>query len=100
VTAVPFTTTVSLAVLVAGWVTVTLAVGVESPVPGEVRIRITSLGRMSGVTPCQQPPPGWFTSTMPSNPAVPGSSCGTRFEAVPTTIPLRTTSTVGRSLLA
>src|SRR5215467_2720500 len=42
-------------------------------------VRIMSPTRISGVTPTQQEPPGWFTSTMPANGSVGralGSGCG------------------------
>src|SRR5215471_10614526 len=42
-------------------------------------VRIISPTRISGVTPTQQEPPGWFTSTMPANGSVGralGSGCG------------------------
>ena len=47
--------------------------------------------RMSGVTPSQQTPPGWFTSTVPSKPTVVGSSIGMAV-AVLMTKPLRISS--------
>src|SRR4051794_22081690 len=48
---------------------------------------------MLGVTVSQQPPPGWLTSTMPSNPLVPASSTGSTGVDVATTLPARITCT-------
>ena len=49
-------------------------------------MRTTSPGRMSGVTPTQQAPPGWLTSTRP-RPGVAGSSFGVTSVTVPATTP-------------
>jgi hypothetical protein len=57
-------------------------------------MRTVSPGRMSGVLPTQQAPPGWLTSTRP-RPGVVGSSLGSTSVTVPTTLPSGwTTSTV------
>ena len=74
---------------------VTLAVVVWSGTPFAPVTRTMSPGRMSGVTPVQQPPPGWLTSTMPSNtPGVFGSSTAATGVDLLTVVVPRTTSTV------
>src|SRR5215218_10956786 len=55
---------------------------------------------MSGVTVSQQPPPAWLTSTMPSNAAVAGSSCGSTGVDVATTWPARMTCAYAGTPLA
>src|SRR5919199_1613877 len=85
--AVPWTSSVFAPVWTGRWA-VTLATTVSSTWPAfgpeSIVMRTMSPGRMSGVEPTQQAPPGWLTSTMPSKPSVPGSSCGTRPVTVPT----------------
>src|ERR687886_534854 len=51
-------------------------------------VRIVSPVRMSGVTPSQQPPPGWLTSTMPAN----GASSGARGSCWGMTLDVLTTT--------
>src|ERR671936_938773 len=53
-------------------------------------VRMMSPTRISGVTPSQQPPPGWLTSTMPANgasTAARGSGCGVTVEVLTRTRP-------------
>src|SRR5919202_6962776 len=53
-------------------------------------VRMMSPGRMSGVTPSQQPPPGWLTSTIPANGApgaARGSACGMTVDVLATMSP-------------